>query len=289
MSSLNFLFWNTYQKSLIDEIVELVLENQLNFIILIENSASEDLFIQKLNFETGKQFRIIENFQFKKSKIITSISNVEIKEISGHNRYGIFEMNVPNFENIILTVTHFPSKINWSSPSDYTSLCVELNNDIINAENRAETNFSLIVGDFNMNPFEEGLVMSNGLHNTNNREIALTKFRKYQGKEYQYFFNPMWKFFGENSSKINGTHFYDSYKPINYFWNLFDQVMIRPDLIPYFDKDKLEIITKIFSKNLLKKTNGVNKIDKQFSDHLPLKFQLQLKPKEYDGKFMATV
>jgi hypothetical protein len=131
-----------------------------------------------------------------------------------------------------------------------------------------------------MNPFEDGIIASHGLHSTFSREIALTYTRFYGGHHYRYFYNPMWSFFGDFSKgDVLGTYYINNYRPINYHWNIYDQVMLRPELLPNFDDKKLEIISKIGTGDLLKMENGITKVDKVYSDHLPIKFELKLNNK----------
>lgn len=73
------------------------------------------------------------------------------------------------------------------------------------------------------------------------------------------------------------------YAIINPYWHLLDQVLISPDLINNYVKDSFEIITTFGLTNLLKQSNkrqGTkmkrNILDKQFSDHLPITFQLKI-------------
>jgi hypothetical protein len=49
---------------------------------------------------------------------------------------------------------------------------------------------------------------------------------------------------------------------------------MRPEIIPIFDDTKLDIITKSNSDNFLSKSGIINKT--QFSDHLPIKFTLNI-------------
>lgn len=288
MIELNILYWNTYKKPLTDEVIELVKTYSINFIVLLENTADNTFLLNQLkNIDTA--FRQFNTIIFNRPKIFSSLPFESIREITGHGRYGIYEINTKDYEKALLTITHFPSKMDWGNPNDHFSLCVELKTDIDNAEITADTRNTIILGDFNMNPFEDGLINSSGLHNVNNKEIALTKQRSFQSRSYDYFYNPMWSFLGDNSKgSVQGTHFFNTYKPINYFWNMYDQVMIRPELIPYFDETKLDIISNINSKPLLKKINGYTRINKDFSDHLPIKFQVKLNKIEKHEELMAN-
>jgi hypothetical protein len=87
---------------------------------------------------------------------------------------------------------------------------------------------------------------------------------------YGKFYNPMWKFLS-NEAPPYGTYFYDSGGIVNYYWHIFDQVIMRPQLIEAFDDDSLSIVTQIGGTSLLAK----GKPDKQYSDHLPIFFSLR--------------
>jgi hypothetical protein len=54
---------------------------------------------------------------------------------------------------------------------------------------------------------------------------------------------------------------------------MFDQVLIRPDLLDYFDIQDLRILTSDGDTNFLSR-NGIPR--KEISDHLPLIFKLNL-------------
>jgi len=56
-------------------------------------------------------------------------------------------------------------------------------------------------------------------------------------------------------------------------WYMFDQVLIRPDLLDYFDIQDLRILTSDGDTNFLSR-NGIPR--KEISDHLPLIFKLNL-------------
>ncbi len=59
---------------------------------------------------------------------------------------------------------------------------------------------------------------------------------------------------------------------ISYFWNTFDQVLLRPDLLEYFSVDQLFIPCEIGDKKLLSN----ERIASRGSDHLPIIVTLQM-------------
>lgn len=131
---------------------------------------------------------------------------------------------------------------------------------------------TIVIGDFNMNPFEEGMAAAYGFNAVMDKRVALKGYRKYKNIEYPFFFNPMWLFLG-HPTHTNGTIYHNDGKGVVYYWNIYDQVLIRPQLIDGFNHDDLKIITKIGDSNLLTKNKLVNR---GVSDHLPLFLTLKI-------------
>jgi len=139
--------------------------------------------------------------------------------------------------------------------------------EIDRAEKKAGHKNTIIIGDLNMNPFEEAIVAADGFHAVMDKSVAMKRARMVQGLEYDFFYNPMWSRLGDNSQGPSGTYYYNAAGAlINYFWNTFDQVLIRPELIEFFDHSSLKVLTEIDGQSLIKKQS----IDSDFSDHLPL-------------------
>jgi len=122
-----------------------------------------------------------------------------------------------------------------------------------------------------MNPFEDGVVSTNGFHGVASRRIAEKRKRTVQKREYPFFYNPMWNFFGDATPGPPGTYYY---KESDFFWNMFDQVLVRPDLLPFFSNEDLKILTSDGNTSFLS-SQGVPDVN-VVSDHLPIFFKLEL-------------
>ena len=125
-----------------------------------------------------------------------------------------------------------------------------------------------------MNPFEAGMVGAAGLNATMVRREALKESRTVQDKMYPFFYNPMWAHFGERDHKPQGTYHYDSHEHVTYYWNMFDQVLVRPGLLDQFPNEGVEIMTEAGGTSLLTASGRPNRTIG--SDHLPLLFRLGL-------------
>ena len=151
--------------------------------------------------------------------------------------------------------------------------CYKLAEEIRSAENSRKHQRTILVGDFNMNPFEAGMVAAGGLHGVMSRETALRSNRVVQGSPYPFFYNPMWSHFGDFPSGPPGTMYYERAEDICFFWGLFDQVLIRPELVAHFDGASLRVLTEAGERKLV---SDKGRPLKEASDHLPIVFSLSI-------------
>ena len=175
--------------------------------------------------------------------------------------------------DVLLAVTHLPSKLYWSSESQSQS-CTQLAREIRRCEAESGHTRTILVGDLNMNPFEFGMVSSQGLHGTMARRVAERECRTALNREYPLFYNPMWGHFGDGIDGPPGTYYNSRAEHVCYFWNMFDQVLVRPSLLDAFDNDHLRILDTSGEDSLL--TAGGRPSKSEASDHLPIVFGLEL-------------
>ena len=183
-------------------------------------------------------------------------------------------------------MTHLPPK-NYRDDYEQRREAEKLAEAIARAEDSAAIQHrrSLICGDFNMNPWDAGMIAANGLHAVMTRSIAegsdkTTGGRQVGGRPFRFFYNPMWAQFGEQDGKPVGSHYgtyyYSKGHAVTYFWNCFDQVLVRPALMARFQDRKLRILKGVGvpgEENLSFITAaGVPK--EAYSDHLPLLFEI---------------
>lgn len=171
---------------------------------------------------------------------------------------------------LLFAVAHLPSKLNIRDATQ--SLIVQpLAADIAQTEDRRGHRRTVLVGDLNMNPFEEGVAGAGHLHGVMTRAVAGREERLVEGRTYRMFYNPMWAQFGDRTDGPPGTFYRSAAEAVNYYWNTYDQVLVRPELISHLrhaevlDSDGTD---SLLTKNgLPDRTNG--------SDHLPLFFRLE--------------
>ncbi len=269
-------FWNVANKDLSDSIASLVFENQLDIICLAEISETTVLeFLQKIN-RLGSPNKYIQVSCCKdKLTLISSYPALVFEDKSSlypSVRYITHSIKTLN-ANFNLISVHFHAKPNWSENSLFVG-CTALSRDIQKIEEETNCTNTILIGDFNMNPFENGMVSANGLNAVSDLNYAFKNSgRTVDGVFYKYFYNPMWNFFGDFKEPF-GTYYYRSAGHISHEWHIYDQVIFRPVMKPYLDKKYIQIVTKIDRDSLINPLNRPDKVN--YSDHLPIIFTLNL-------------
>lgn len=134
-----------------------------------------------------------------------------------------------------------------------------------------------VVGDFNMNPFDAGMVQPAGFFALNNRsEVRPT--REAQFVPELMFYNPCWALLSDidpldnEQTRVSGTHYYTGAPSKKLYWHLYDQVIVSKSLTDRLVANELHIGTYPPLLAYVKSRSGLV----NYSDHLPLYFTLNL-------------
>jgi len=265
---MKLLFWNVKQKLLTREIKWLCDAYDIDILILAENAIKDPDLLLALNENSGRTFIAPSNFS-RRLSFYTRL--YDFKSVHDDHWGSIRKLSHPLGIEVLLVGVHIASKM-YADQYDQMAIARKIADEIDRRERQFGYSRTIVIGDFNMNPFEIGIVSAEGFHGVMDKRIAQKQTRKVLGQQKKFFYNPMWSRLGDDSKGSAGTYFYNSSSTINYFWHTFDQVLIRPALLPGFDQSNLLVIDKIGQVDLIK--NG--KISKLASDHLPLKVELKI-------------
>src|SRR2546428_6717218 len=202
---------------------------------------------------------------------LTKFRAAFLKPVFESSRISIRRLNLPARNEILIAAAHLPSRIHFSEASLELE-CVFFAREVEKQEQIVGHKRTVVLGDLNVNPFEKGLVGAEGFHAVMSRDVALRGRRTVQGREYHFFYNPMWSYFGDRPNGPPGTYYYEKADPVNYFWNMFDKVLLRPDLVQNFDSDQVRELTKAGATSLLGSGGRPDKVGA--SDHLPVLLRL---------------
>ena len=269
---LSFLFWNLMKLPRAELVAKAAHEHQADIVVLAECMATDSEVLHALVEMTGRRFIKPEAISGK-VRVFSSLPVESVRPVADDftGRVTIRRV-ILQHTDFLLVAAHLPSKVNRSD-SDQLQTAQRMAVRIRDAEREFDHRRTVLIGDLNMNPFEAGVVAAHGLHGVMTRQIANERTRIVDGEEHPFFYNPMWGLLGDRTPGPPGTYYRRLGRPTEYFWNTFDQVLIRPDLLDAFDGNVI-VVTQIDHQNLLT-VNGFP--DKQAgSDHLPLVFRLAL-------------
>jgi len=266
---LTFIFWNVNQKPLANLAGELARSVKADFVILAEPGFGFVEINNALNTDTA-------DYKFHKIRPqrLMFFSKFEglHKSIFESDYYSILHHRLPGRPNFLLVIAHLTSKL-YSSEASQILECQRIAQRVREAERHLKHRRTILLGDLNSNPFEPGLVGANALHGVMSRRIAEKLYRRIKGEDFPFFYNPMWNHFGDENG-VPGTYFYSRAEHVNYYWNIFDQALIRPDLLQFLPKRPVEIVEKIDSKSLLTENGRPDQVSG--SDHLPIRLSLEM-------------
>ena len=268
---MTFLFWNMKGRPLQERVGRIVRGNDVDMVMLAECDVEVGAISEAL---APDDYRYHES-EGDKVKLFSRLPGDAVREVA-LNLYGdtsIRRITLGSSKGFLLALVHYPSRLHWT-PEDQNIEARNLYDDIARAEDEYGARRTILVGDLNMNPFDVGLIAAGTLHAVMTKEDARREERTVRGREYRLFYNPMWGCFGDRTSGPPGTFYRGAAVPINYFWNIYDQVLLRPSLMDGLQD--LRILDHDGHDTLV--TDAGRPRKDAVSDHLPLLFRLDLQP-----------
>lgn len=269
-----FLFWNLGKQSRNERITELVRSQQVDVLLLAEFVEQPIQFAERLSTDLNIVFQYHQHPASEKVYLFSRFSADAFKPIEGASEYrcDVFHYNG---HEILIVALHLIAKFNLYLPDDEQhERSKEVSHEIRLVEKKLGRRHTIAVGDFNMNPFDRGMVDARAFNAVMDRRIAKEGVRRIRKTAYPYFYNPMWNCLGDNTPDPPGTHYYKASDGVCYYWNTLDQVLLRPDLLSHFDEGNVKILNSTGEKSLLNTAGFPNR--KVGSDHLPLLFQVNI-------------
>ena len=263
---MRYLFWNTHKNEKINPVLcDLIVENGISVVVLAEYSDDINVLVKMLH-SYGVSMKQIPTVGCERIHMLGEFG-LRIEPQLQTDRSSIQVIG----DNTILCGVHLNSQI-YADNADRREIDIEqIIGDILNLERELKTKNTIIVGDFNINPYDNSCVSARYFHGIPIYEEAMRETRTVVGKKFYMFYNPMWNFLGDFSEPY-GTYYHNSSDVVNPYWNVFDQVIIRPALRKRFVDKNLKIITGTTTISLLDKNKHPNH---SISDHLPITFEIK--------------
>lgn len=284
----NFLFWNVdsnlkkekkNKTDIYNAIKEIVDQKDIHFVLLAETQNLDSNELLGLLKSVKSEFRgrnNNENIYNKRFLIFDTIKkdNIEINTIESEKRMIslVYKINCTDF---ILNIVHLRDQYNYNK-EDLNGYARQHMTCIKQVEIENNTKNSIVVGDFNLDPYDDGLLYADAFNAIMSKNTVLKSSKRKYGNEYfEFFYNPGWSLLGkEDVNGVAGTFRYRNTGKIKVpIWHVLDQVILRKSLIKNYVNDSLSIITSVNGHNFIKSDGRPNYI--KYSDHLPIEFKMK--------------
>jgi hypothetical protein len=257
------LFWNVGRKVLHGLACDLAQRSSSDVVILLESASTEKDTLEALQSNVSPDFHcppcIPSRFQ-----VFCRDASLNLAEFYSSNRVSLRLLTYAGVE-ATLGLIHLMDKLNYDESNQLVEIAL-LAQDIRTEEDKQGHDRTILIGDFNMNPFDPAMNLATGMNAMMSSKCVKRVTRTQQGKKYRFFYNPMWSLLGDLTEGPPGTFYHSTTGNGHYGWNMLDQAIFRPSIIPWFKK--VEILTMAGGKSLCTKFGRPNKA--AVSDHLPI-------------------
>lgn len=261
---LNILFWNLNRNSIEKDIVECLVENNIDIAIFAEYRAIDIVKIEK---DLGRMYAYVKGLQKDTKIMIIAKTTLEVTVIQQQNRYSLCYVKNAIQEYLLVGI-HLEDRRNSEVADRINKTIKPLVNDIELAEKLFECDNTIVIGDFNAEPYSEELLSKYSFNAVLFKAIIeKSEFTNPKSLPRKRFYNPILHYISEDTEMYGSFYYEDGH--MTSYWYCLDQVLVRKNLVDMIKH--VEYVKKIGNTNLLKK----NVPDKNISDHLPLLIKLQ--------------
>ncbi len=263
------VFWNLKNRALVAEVAELVVEQDCHLVALSEADVEcTKMIIEELATKYNAVYRYHETPGCDRIRLIVNERYSDVELLNQHAYFSLIKITGRD-KDLIIGLVHLPSKC-YHEPDESRVAAETLHRHISEEEERYEMEDSMVIGDFNFDPFEMPMVSFSGMCATNAKDTANRDRITRSWGEKRLFYNPMWALYSAYSERP-GSFKYDRFGEDVVGWHFLDQVIIRPSLIEAFKFDALKLI---YETSTYKFVNQNGKPTS--SDHLPIVCEIEI-------------
>jgi endonuclease/exonuclease/phosphatase family metal-dependent hydrolase len=268
---LRVMFWNVGNAP-VEVIAHVTKSESIDILVLAELRHGAASCLKALNAESRLTYHANLS-QCPRIAIYSRLSDQYLSPAADTKYMTVRVVKPPIGRPFLLVGVHMRSKLHQSSESHGLSL-LPAAHEIRAAEDRLGTQRTVVVGDFNADPYETSIVAATGFHAVMTRQRAQRGARTVGGIEQPFFYNPMWSYLGDLSQGPPGTYHYSHGEEAERFWHSFDQVLLRPAMLEHFREGSVRVVTQAGSLSLANR-DGYPDADK-LSDHFPVVLTLYM-------------
>lgn len=261
---MNILFWNLGKNDNSRYLAQCINERQIDLAILSEYKNLDISYtLRKLN----NKYRHIPGMGGCDKITMLALKNIDICVRREQTRYVLYSIEKNGASDLIVVGTHLQDRRNCGS-AQRIETAGRLMNDLMNLEKTSRCKRSIVVGDFNANPYDDELLQMNSFHAVLFKDvIKAAETRTVDGIRYRRLYNPILHFLSEDTK--NYGSYYNTQGSCTSTWHCLDQALVSKALVDAVGS--LEYLRAI-GDNALVACQGPKK---KISDHLPLFIQIK--------------
>ena len=264
-------FWNVHKKvSLVPAIVQLVRETRCDILVTAETGRVHKGLDTVLRTAVDPIFRHLTPLG-RSIHVWTTLNENQIEQAGTGQRFEAFRVRTFASEQTLMVFAHLKSKVNRSAADEMADTMEFAVAVRAMEKEKWSVGRTAVVGDLNLNPYDEAMLTQRGLAANAARAIVTGQPKVQRNRVgYDRFYNPTWNLLGD-IVEPPGTYFWKG-DGFGGNWYCLDQVLLRAALIPMFLPASLRVVTSIGGAPLVW-PNG--QPAPYMSDHLPIAFALE--------------
>lgn len=262
---LKILFWNLNRKDLRSLVCEAVKAEDVDVVLLIESGVTRSEVLDSLQTEITDQFHIPNSIE-NRFQVFSKDRALDLSEFHDARRISLRKLKWAGLE-LSLGVVHLVDARN-NDMEERQSQVEALSHELRRREERVGHQRTILIGDFNMNPFDRPMNLARGMNAMMTRKCVERGNRTSADGDYTFFYNPMWSLFGDGNPGPSGTYYHTGSSRGMFGWNMLDQVLLRPSVA-----DLLESVRILDSIGTISLRTSLNRPTQ--SDHFPILLTLK--------------
>lgn len=260
---LNILFWNLKRNAIEDYIIDCIVENNIDIAIFSEYEGINFLTIESA---LGNLYTRILGVQADGKVSLIAKKTFIVEVVQQQHRYSLYSVKT-GVKDYILSAIHLEDRGNYET-EDRVETIKCLVGDIEKTEELLKCNNTIVIGDFNANPYDEELLSKYAFNAVLFKAIiGRSEVTNPNSIKRKRFYNPILHYISEDT-EMYGSFYYEQ-NHMTPYWHCLDQILVRKSLVD--SVVDVKYLKKINLRGLL----GGKVPNKEISDHLPLVVCLQ--------------
>lgn len=267
---LTILFWNAGRADKRHVVCALAEETGAQIIITVEHRVQAGLVLADLKSKVARGFVDAGASGNGRAQVFCKDKALGAAEIHNGDRVTVRKV-VYGRRPFLLSVVHgLDVRNNDEHVRSEAAMAIAEDVRFARSRNEPQTRGSIIIGDFNMNPFDRPMNSFGGFNAMMTRSCASRGPRVRGEASRDLYYNPMWQLFGREPPNASGT-IYDTSNVGPYGWSMFDQALINSELLEQFVG--VEILTRCESLQI--STQLGRPRTASLSDHFPIVLRIR--------------